>query len=68
MAPVAVVLAVKAAGFDVNRVPEEMWMDARTVVSASLDALGNGRVLVVPGEANRAIACRGLQQQLDVLA
>jgi hypothetical protein len=56
------------AGFDVNRIPQEMWMDAPTVVSASLAALAAGQVLVVPGEANQAIARMGLQQQLDALS
>ena len=56
------------AGFDVNRIPQEMWMDAPAVVSASLAALAAGQVLVVPGEANQAIARMGLQQQLDALS
>jgi hypothetical protein len=44
-----------------------MWMNADEVVAASLAALGSGRVLVVPGEANQALARMGLQQQLDAL-
>jgi hypothetical protein len=55
------------AGFDSSRIPDEMWMNADEVVAASLAALGSGRVLVVPGEANRALARMGLQQQLDAL-
>jgi short-subunit dehydrogenase len=55
------------AGFDKCRIPDEMWMNADEVVTASLAALGSGRVLVVPGEANRALARMGLQRQLDAL-
>jgi short-subunit dehydrogenase len=55
------------AGFDKCRIPDEMWMNADEVVTASLTALGSGRVLVVPGEANRALARMGLQRQLDAL-
>ena len=42
-------------------------MAADAVVSASLDALGSARVLVVPGEDNLGFAQFGLQQQLDNL-
>ena len=55
------------AGFDSSRIPDEMWMNADEVVAASLAALGSGRVLVVPGEANQALARMGLQRQLDAL-
>lgn len=55
-------------GFDKSRVPADMWMDAGEVVAASLAALGTGRVLVVPGENNRALARAGLEQQLAQLA
>jgi short-subunit dehydrogenase len=55
------------AGFDNNRIPDEMWMNADEVVAASLEALGSGQVLVVPGETNQALARMGLQQQLDAL-
>lgn len=51
--------------FDRGRIPEQMWMSAEAVVAASLDALGSGRVLVVPSERNQNIARLGLQQQLD---
>ena len=44
-----------------------MWMNADAVVAASLDALGNGQVLVVPGEHNRDLAKMALQRQLDGL-
>ena len=55
------------AGFDRNRIPEQMWMSAVEVVSASLAALGSAQVLVVPGENNLGIARFGLQQQLESL-
>ncbi len=42
-------------------------MNAGEVVAASLEALGSGQVLVVPGETNQALARMGLQQQLDAL-
>jgi short-subunit dehydrogenase len=53
-----------AAGFDRSRIPDEMWMEASEVVSASLDALGSGRVLVVPGARNVELAREGLAEQL----
>jgi short-subunit dehydrogenase len=53
------------AGFDRDRVPEQMWMTSEAVVAASLAALGGGRVLIVPGEDNQGFARLGLQQQLD---
>lgn len=56
-----------AAGFDRDRIPEQMWMTAEAVVEASLAALGSMQVLVVPGADNRRVARLGLQQQLDVL-
>jgi short-subunit dehydrogenase len=55
-------------GFDRTRIPEDMWMTAAEVVGASLDALGGGQVVVVPGDGNRALAAAGLQQQRDALA
>ena len=58
---------MSAAGFNSSRIPDEMWMNADEVVTASLAALGSGQVLVVPGEANQALARMGLQQQLDRL-
>ena len=54
-------------GFDRERIPANMWMTAETVVAASLEALGSGRVLVVPGEDNRDFALSGLQRQLEQL-
>jgi len=58
---------IVAGGFDKDRFPAEMWMDASEVVAASLAGLGSGQVLLVPGEVNRDLARRGLQQQLDAL-
>jgi uncharacterized protein len=37
----------------VGRMPRWMWMDARSVVEAGLDALRRGRVICVPGRINR---------------
>ena len=54
-------------GFDRSRIPDQMWMNADAVVAASLAALGNGQVLVVPGDDNLDFARSGLQQQLDDL-
>ena len=34
---------------DVRKIPSIMWMDARTVIAASLKALDRNRVVVVPG-------------------
>jgi hypothetical protein len=59
--------AMASEDFDPKRIPEQMWMTARDVVAASLEALGSGKVLVVPGEHNRNVARMGLQQQLDSL-
>ena len=54
-------------GFDRSRIPDQMWMNADAVVAASLAALGNGQVLVVPGDDNVDFARAGLQRQLDDL-
>jgi hypothetical protein len=59
--------ALSAKGFDRQRIPEQMWMTAPDVVAASLAALGSGKVVVVPGQDNLAIARLGLQQQLESL-
>ncbi|CAA0123911.1 Serine 3-dehydrogenase [Halioglobus japonicus] len=53
--------------FDPGRIPEQNWMTGEAVVAASLEALGSGKVLVVPGEDNLHVARSGLQQQLDSL-
>lgn len=54
-------------GFDKSRIPQAMWMDAATVVAASLQALGSGRVLVIPGEGNLSMVRTAVQRQLDGL-
>jgi short-subunit dehydrogenase len=59
--------SMERQGFDRSRIPQEMWMNADEVVTASLQALGSSQVLVVPGEANQEYARLGLQQQLDRL-
>lgn len=41
------------AGIDTSNVPALAWMDPGAVAEASLDALGRGSVVVVPGAANR---------------
>ena len=38
-----------------TRIPEVLWMSAEEVVEQSLDALGQGRVVCVPGFKNRLI-------------
>ncbi|MEM1190356.1 MAG: SDR family NAD(P)-dependent oxidoreductase [Pseudomonadota bacterium] len=44
------------AGFDVSRVPDEMWMEPMAVVDESLAALADRDVwLVAPGEHNRKL-------------
>ncbi len=54
------------ADFDPARTPAELWMEADTVVAASLEAFG-GPTVVVPGEHNIAAARAGLQARLDSL-
>ncbi len=58
---------MQAEGFDKGRIPENMWMSAEEVVTASLEALDRGQVIVVPGEGNQTLAAAGLQGQLDAL-
>ncbi|MCB1844903.1 MAG: SDR family oxidoreductase [Halioglobus sp.] len=53
--------------FDRERIPPEGWMASADVVAASLAALGSGRVLVVPGEQNLAIARSALEKALAQL-
>ena len=55
------------SSFDKSAVPEEYWMAAEEVVGQSLEALGNGQVVMVTGEGNLAIARKGLKKQLDAL-
>ena len=54
-------------GFNKSQVPNHMWMDPDAVVAAILAALGNGMVLVVPGEGNLELARAGLMRQLEAL-
>ncbi len=56
------------AGFDPGQIPDKVWMDSESVVRASLEALGSGAVLVVPGEGNGELARQGLQGMLKNLA
>lgn len=58
---------MKDQGFSPDGFPEDMWMQAEEVVAASLDALDSGRVIVVPGEGNLALARMGAQAALDAL-
>jgi short-subunit dehydrogenase len=58
---------MKDQGFSPDAFPEDMWMQAEEVVAASLDALGSGRVMVVPGEGNLSLARMGAQAALDAL-
>ncbi len=44
------------AGLEVAFIPSWLWMESDEVVEASLAALERGRVLCVPGLANKAIA------------
>ena len=55
------------AQFDTSRLPEEYWMEASAVVTASLAALSEDRVVVVPGQGNLQMAQSGSQQQRDLL-
>lgn len=58
---------MKEQGFSPEAFPEDMWMDAAEVVTASLDALAGNKVLVVPGEGNLALARMGAQGLLNAL-
>lgn len=42
--------------FDRSQIPKPFWMSAEQVVTASLNALGNGRVISIPGVTNRLLA------------
>ncbi|MEE4190968.1 MAG: SDR family NAD(P)-dependent oxidoreductase [Halieaceae bacterium] len=56
------------SAFDRQMVPEEEWMDAPAVVAASLAALEDGPVVLVPGEGNRESARKGVSRALSKLA
>ena len=58
---------IERAGFSKGQIPAGMWMEAGAVVTASLAALGSGKVLVVPGEVNAELARKGYQRQLALL-
>jgi short-subunit dehydrogenase len=49
-------------GFDVDRVPAQLWMEAPAVVAESLAALGSDNWLVVPGEHNRELVAAALAE------
>jgi short-subunit dehydrogenase len=53
--------------FDTSKIPDDYWMDASVVVSASLSALNGEEVIVVPGAGNLQLAQNGAQQQRDIL-
>lgn len=53
--------------FDTNNIPDDYWMDAASVVSVSLEALGDGNVIVVPGKTNLKLAKKGAQRQCELL-
>lgn len=46
------------AGWDRSQAPAESWMSADDVVTASLAALHNDRIICVPGQRNRLIVAR----------
>lgn len=48
------------SAFDKSRVPDDVWMDAETVVATSLAALETAQQVVVPGEHNAQAAQAGL--------
>lgn len=56
-----------AQGFDRERIPDEFWMEPQQVVAASLSALGEGAVIVVPGETNQALARSALESQVAAI-
>jgi short-subunit dehydrogenase len=53
--------------FDTALVPDAMWMESAEVVRESLDKLGQGGVILVPGEANREMAIKAMRAQLAAL-
>ena len=58
---------MKSEGFSPSAFPNEMWMEASEVVCASLDALAQDKLIVVPGEDNLALAKMGAKGLLDAL-
>lgn len=55
------------SAFDREQVPESEWMEAAEVVAASLQALDDGPVVLVPGAGNLDNARKGLQRALAKL-
>ena len=53
--------------FDKSMVPDEYWTEADEVVSASLEGLTTGPLVLVVGEGNLGIAKGSLQKQVDAL-
>jgi uncharacterized protein len=64
----------KRAGIDVGDLPDFVWMTPEAVVAASLNGLGRGEVVCVPGLANRAVTAltdatpRGIARRLAGVA
>jgi short-subunit dehydrogenase len=53
------------SGFDTARTPAELWMESDAVVAASLAALAEEQVIVIPGEANVNIVRGAIAAQLN---
>ncbi len=54
-------------GFDKTTVPDEYWMEAGPVVTASLEGLGGDSVIVITGESNLEVTKKSLAKQLASL-
>lgn len=55
-------------GFDVDQVPEHLWMTPEQVVKESLQALQDGPVVVIPGAENRRLIFQRMERQLMAMA
>jgi len=55
------------SGFDTDRTPAELWMESEAVVAASLAALAEEQVLVIPGERNVDIVRGAITGQLNLI-
>lgn len=55
-------------GFQRSRLPAFLWMQAEEVARQSLQALGNGEVIFIPGWINRVIAFFGRVEPLRAIA
>jgi short-subunit dehydrogenase len=51
------------AGFEPGSVADELWMEPAAVVTASLDAIDGGEVVVMPGASGLALAQAGAGRQ-----